>query len=317
MDYLFLIFLGIIVLFCVTNCSARGFKRSVTRLIFKVVAGIIAFFVAKPVSGFIVSRFHFLDIQKTSILSDLYEGSSTFANAFDSLEQMIVSPAVFIVLFIILCFLVTIPVSIINKKIEKKQHGAGALMGILVGIVSFAIAFAPIASLLTLAQDIVPEEMLIEEFDLTEINERMGWNLDTETILSKRQLGDILSIAGDPMLDSLTKINGTSLTGEIRNVSPLLSFVLGNSEGLNIEALINNSSELGETVKKSSFMTKTIEESITTAISKWKSNEEFFGLNPGSDFITSMIFANIIDQLEEPINIDSILNTVQSIINQF
>lgn len=208
MDYLLLIFLGIILLFCVINCSFRGLKRSVTRLIFKVAAGVVAFFAAKPVSGLVISRFHFLDIQKTPFLADLYEGSPTFANAFDSLEQMIISPVVFIVLFIVLCIIITIPVSIINRKTERKQHGAGALMGFLVGIISFAIAFAPIASFLTLIQDIVPEEMLIEEFDVTDLNEMFGWNLDTKTILSKRQLGDILSIAGDPMLDSLTNTMG-------------------------------------------------------------------------------------------------------------
>lgn len=295
MDYILLIPLGIIVLFAIINCAVRGFKRSLVRLAFVLLAAVIAFFVAPLVAGYVAKIEPIFNYAEGSILQTAGSMGPSLSLATKGLPKAIWSVAAYPLVFLLLCIIMAIPSSIINRKLPKDKKGLGALLGIAVGIVVFTLALSPICSVATMALDVLPEDY-IDPADIEELAGYVGLDIDGKKMLEQNKLTRMEGSIGQTPLKLLTRVKGNgksiSISEELSNLLPLADVYDGDLNKLPelLDAFVKCS-------ENSSFINDAFDELQDTARQKWSNEEAFLGYDPKEpdDELMGFLAAKIID----------------------
>ena len=278
MDIFLIAILAVLILFGVIFCAIRGLKRSVVRLIFIVIAGVAALFVA-PILSSKLSQFKpIVEFKPESLIMQCAAASPTLATAINGIDKVIWSIIAYPFVFIILCILFTIPSSIINRKINRNKKGAGALCGIVNAVVAFTIALAPLCSLGSLVMD-VTQDSLIQASDVQSLADTYGIKINAEKLMKYNNVLKIEGKIGEPMLEIITTVkdegNSVSMFKELINLLPIYNAY--DAKNPDIVKLLNVAADCAD---KSSFINDAFDEIQTTARSKWKNGDTFFGYDP-------------------------------------
>ena len=118
----------------------RGFKRSIVTISGTALSAVLAFLLAKPVTGLIKNMvFDMVDINSLlSDFGDLFEASPSLEEFINVAPVALVAPIVFLVLFVLIKLIMKIPCGIISLSMgEKSDHRAiGIPLGAAQGIMS-------------------------------------------------------------------------------------------------------------------------------------------------------------------------------------
>ena len=136
----------------------RGFKRSIVTVIGTATAALLAFLLAKPITGWI-ANFVFEKVGIKNLIpmyNDLVEVSPALGEFISVLPVAIVAPIVFLVLFVILKLIVKIPCGIISLSMGSKsdRRVLGMPIGAGQGIISALVIVFVITGFISTADNL-------------------------------------------------------------------------------------------------------------------------------------------------------------------
>ena len=120
---------------------ARGFKKSIVRIISVILSGVLAYLLAAPIAKLFINENSIHSIVSALNFEETYNelvtASPALEELFAALPIAIVAPLVFLVLFFVLKFLMNIPCIIVNTclNFKSKDESAIRFLGLPIGAV--------------------------------------------------------------------------------------------------------------------------------------------------------------------------------------